>query len=62
MAITNTLQQAIAVHLGDLSVLPLLQLSYSHIQPIGWKHMNVPSRAPISETRLSKTGIALAMM
>jgi hypothetical protein len=32
------------------------------MQPMGWKHMNVPSKAPISETRLSNTGMALAMM
>ncbi len=41
-------------------VLP--QLSYSHIQPMGWKDIRVPSSAPISETRLLNTGIALAMI
>lgn len=59
---TKTLQQTIAIHLGDRLIFPLPQLSYSHMQPMGWKHMNVPSKAPISETRLSKTGMALAMM
>lgn len=32
------------------------------MHPIGWKDMSVPSSAPIRDTRLSKTGIALAMM
>lgn len=32
------------------------------MHPIGWKHIIVPRREPISETRESKTGIALAMM
>ena len=32
------------------------------MHPMGWKHMSVPSRAPISETSESKTGMALAMM
>lgn len=61
MTITKTLQETMNIHLGDRSTFPLPQLSYSHMQPMGWKHMNVPSKAPISETRLSKTGMALAM-
>jgi hypothetical protein len=40
----------------------LCQLSYSHMQPMGWKHMRVPKRAPTSETRPPKTGTADAMM
>lgn len=56
------LQQTNMIHLGDLSTLPMLQLSYSHIIPIGWKHIKVPSSAPMRETRLSKTGMALAIM
>ena len=32
------------------------------MHPMGWKHMSVPSREPISETSESKTGMALAMM
>jgi hypothetical protein len=32
------------------------------MHPIGWNIMNVPSSAPMSEIRLSKTGIALAIM
>lgn len=42
--------------------LGVLQLSYSHMPAMGWKHMGVPSRAPTSDTRSLKTGIALAMM
>lgn len=42
--------------------LPLAQLSYSHMQPIGWKHMRVPSKAPMRETNESNTGTELAMI
>lgn len=42
--------------------LPSLQLSYNHMNPMGWKHMSVPSKAPIREISELKTGIALAMM
>lgn len=38
------------------------QLSYSHMQPIGWKLIRVPRSAPTSETRPPKTGIADAIM
>lgn len=59
---TNTLQQTIRTHRGFFVALPCVQLSYSHMQPMGWKDIMVPSRAPINETRSLKTGIALAMM
>lgn len=42
--------------------LPLAQLSYSHMQPIGWKQSTVPSRAPTRDTRPPKIGIPLAIM
>jgi hypothetical protein len=42
--------------------LPLAQLSYSHMQPIGWKHIRVPSNAPMRETKESNTGTELAMI
>jgi hypothetical protein len=32
------------------------------MQPIGWKHMKVPKRAPMRAIRLLKFGTALAMM
>ena len=38
------------------------QLSYNHIQPMSWKDMSVPSKAPIRDPRPPKTGMALAMM
>lgn len=38
------------------------QLSYSHMQPIGWYDMSVPNKAPTREIRLPKSGMALAMM
>lgn len=60
--ITNTLQQTMKIQPGDLLTLPSLQLSYSHMQPIGWMDRTVPSNAPASETRPPKTGIALAIM
>ena len=50
------------IHLGDFFTLPSLQLSYSHIKPIGWIDRRVPNRAPTSETRPSKMGTALAMI
>lgn len=37
------------------------QLSYSHMQPMGWKLMRVPRSAPTSETSPPKTGMAEAM-
>lgn len=51
-----------AIHRGDLFIFPALQLSYSHMPAMGWKHIGVPSSAPTSETRSLKTGMALAMM
>lgn len=56
--ITKELKATIAYH---LTVLGLCQLSYSHIAPIGWKHIRVPKRAPMSETKGPNTGMALAM-
>lgn len=41
---------------------PLRQLSYSHMQPIGWKQSSVPKRAPQRDTMPLKTGMALARM
>lgn len=32
------------------------------MQPMGWKHVSVPSKEPTSETSESKTGMALAIM
>ena len=55
---TKQLQATIRYH---FVVLGLCQLSYSHIPPIGWKHMSVPRRAPIRETKPPKTGMALAI-
>ena len=60
--ITKPLQQTIRIHLGDLLILPLLQLSYNHMQPIGWKDIIVPRRAPTRDTRSLNTGIALAII
>lgn len=60
--ITKMLQPTINIHFGDFVALPSLQLSYSHMKPIGWKDRRVPNRAPTSDTRPPKTGIALAMM
>ena len=59
MTMTNTLQATISCHLMPFS--GRLQLSYSHMKPIGWKDMRVPKRAPIRDTSPPKTGIALAM-
>jgi hypothetical protein len=59
---TNAHQATMAIHHSDLRALPELQLSYSHMPAMGWKHMGVPRRAPTSETRSLKTGMALAMM
>ena len=58
---TNTLQHTMSIQRLDPSLLRC-QLSNSHMQPIGWKHMSVPSKAPIRDTSESKTGIALAMI
>lgn len=59
-AMTKALQQAIAHHCREVA--RRSQLSYSHIAPYVCMHMSGPSRAPISETSPSKTGMALAMM
>lgn len=56
-----TFQTTRRPHLTVGCSLPLLQLSYSHIHPIGWNDMRVPSKAPISETRSLKIGMPLAM-
>lgn len=61
ISITNILQQTFGNQYFEL-LLPFDQLSYSHMHPIGWKHMVVPSNAPIRETKESKTGIVLAIM
>lgn len=55
-------QKTMAIHLSVFCLLPSVQWSYSHMPPMGWKQMSVPSRAPMSETRPPKTGMALAMM
>lgn len=55
-------QHTIRFHLIVRWALPLAQLSYSHMPPMGWKHIGVPRRAPTSETRSPKTGMALAIM
>ena len=60
LTITNTLHATMAFHFQ--SRLVLFQLSYSHIHPMGWKHIRVPRSAPISETRPPKTGMADAMI
>jgi hypothetical protein len=62
MTITNAHQETMNIQRGLLSTFPLLQLSYSHMQAIGWKDMRVPRRAPTRETRPSNTGIALAII
>lgn len=59
---THTLQRTINRHFSVGCCLPALQLSYSHMQPIGWNDIRVPSSAPIKDTRPLKTGMALAMM
>lgn len=59
---TKTFQHTPRVHLCDRCSLPLFQLSYNHMQPLGWKLCSVPSKAPIKEMRLSKLGMALAIM
>ena len=56
---TKTDHATIPFHLQ--SRLDRCQLSYSHMQPMGWKLMSVPKSAPTSETRPPKTGIADAM-
>jgi hypothetical protein len=59
---TKTAKHTIAHHLNVLACLSFVQLSYRYMQPIGWKQIDVPRRAPIRETRLEKFGTALAMM
>lgn len=49
-------------HDSDFFSLPGAQLSYNHIQPMGWKQRDVARRAPTSETRPVKTGMLLAMI
>ena len=58
----KTLQHTINIHRAVGLAFPEVQLSYSHMQPIGWNIIILPRRAPISETRASKTGTALAIM
>lgn len=58
---TRILQDERSIHLRVGCSRPFFQLSYNHMQPMGWNDMNVPSRAPMRETRLAKLGIALAM-
>jgi hypothetical protein len=60
-SITKTAQQTFGTQYFELR-LPFPQLSNSHMQPIGWKHIIVPSRAPINETKELKTGIVLAII
>jgi len=58
---TNAHQNTMLFHFQVRAVPSFVQLSYSHMHAIGWKAMNVPRRAPTSETRSSKTGMPLAM-
>ena len=60
-AIIVKLHRTPMYQVADRSCFPRFQLSYSHIQPIGWNDSDVASRAPISETRPLKIGIPLAM-
>ena len=59
---TKTLKVTMRYHLVVGLRLPAVQLSYSHMQPMGWNDMSVPRRAPMRETRPPKTGMAEAMM
>lgn len=59
--ITNMLQATPINHRGDAFASGLFQLSYSHIQPIGWNDISGPKRAPMRATSCSKIGIPLAM-
>lgn len=61
VAMTNTLQKHIRTQRTVGALRPSAQLSYSHMHPYGWNVRTVPRRAPMSETRPSKTGIALAI-
>lgn len=61
IAMTRILHATMQHHLFDPRV-PLRQLSYNHMQAMGWKQVSVPSRAPMSDTRASKEGMALAIM
>ena len=59
--ITRMLQDDKSTHFTVGLSLPLPQLSYNHMQPMGWNDMEVPRRAPIRETKSLKMGIPLAM-
>jgi hypothetical protein len=59
---TKMLQQTIKIHLRNLSILPWGPMIIKSHPLMGWKDIMVPSRAPIRDTRLLKTGMALAMM
>lgn len=59
--ITNTLRQTMG-HQVLVFLWPVDQLSYSHMQPYGWRHRIVPRRAPISDTSASNTGMLLAII
>lgn len=60
--ITNTDQPTIRRQRVVGFALPSLQLSYSHMQPMGWKDSKVPKREPVRYTIPLNTGIALARM
>jgi hypothetical protein len=59
--ITKTAQQTFGNQYLELC-LPFPQLSNSHMQPIGWKHIIVPSKAPIRDTKELNTGMVLAII
>jgi hypothetical protein len=59
-AISCTLHRTIAIQRTDFPSFRSPPLSYSYIAAIDWMHISGPSRAPMRETRASKTGIALA--
>jgi hypothetical protein len=61
MTITKVLQPTINFHFNPFPFFRFRKLSCSHMKPIGWKDMRVPSRAPMSDTSPPKTGMALAM-
>lgn len=59
---TNQLHKTIMSHLASRLRFSGLQLSWSHMKPIGWNDISVPKSAPMNETRPPKMGMALAMM
>lgn len=59
---TKTLKKTIQYQCRDRCPSFLCQLSYNHMQPIGWNDIKVPRRAPMSEISPPKTGMALAIM